>query len=125
MTVLVISFPFPAEQLSLNDRTHWRTKAKLTASWREAARVHAQTQTTDRLIGPATVQVTFTGIMVRDAPNLAATIKPVIDGMVDASIWLDDDDSQVTLLPTIVHRGRRPVQDRTITVTITTTRVDP
>jgi crossover junction endodeoxyribonuclease RusA len=41
----------------------------------------------------------------RDAPNLTATSKPAIDGLVDAGIVPDDNDQHVTEHMPLIHRG--------------------
>lgn len=95
-------FKQPADRLSLNDRMHWAPKAKLTAAWREAARIAARESLTAKgeHAERCTVRVTFpvTQNRRRDPHNAIATVKPIVDGFVDAGVWPDDTDEWVIVL---------------------------
>lgn len=90
--------------MSMNDRDHWRTRARRVKDWREAAgwgaigaRVPEQ--------GPSLVEV-FLPVRDRrrrDPHNYAPTLKAIVDGLVDARVWPDDTPEWVrTLEPTLV-----------------------
>lgn len=118
MTPITITFPFPDQHLTANGRYHWRVRAARTKQWRHATTTHAQAHGVTNL-GPSNIQCHFTGVMTRDPANLADTVKACTDGLTDAGFWPDDNDRWVTNLPTTVTRSRKPIQDRTVTITIT------
>jgi len=89
---VVITFERPAPLLNLNDRQHWRAKAKLVAVWRQAAHIAARQHYAPHL-GRTLVKVTLpvrTPNTRRDPSNFAPTVKALIDGFVDAGMWPDD-----------------------------------
>jgi hypothetical protein len=51
----------------------------------------------------------------RDPHNYFATVKPIIDGLVDAGLWPDDTPAWVTT----TEPALRITSDQTVTVTIT------
>ena len=83
--------------LTLNDRRHWRTTAPIKKHIRGLSKAHAFTLRIPRqefiiigtLFHPPTLRY-------RDADNAMATVKPIIDGIQDAGIVLDDDARHVT-----------------------------
>lgn len=93
--------------LTHNDRLHYRRRAPLIRNIRHAAATWARS----KKIPPAehiTVQLHYApgpARSVTDAPNLTATSKPAIDGLVDAGIVPDDKDEHVTELMPVIHRG--------------------
>lgn len=105
-----ISFDAPDRRMSLNDREHWRVKAKRTKNWRTAAFIAALNAGT-RNVGPSIVQVTFSvGRNVkRDPHNNAPCIKAIVDGITDAGAWPDDDSRYVAIVdPKFIKRpGQR------------------
>ena len=108
--------PVPDRRIGPNSRSHWRVKAKLVKEAREGAFISAI-----EILGPRSMrwmcwhEVTaratfhFPDRRRRDSDNLAALLKPVWDGLVDAGLLIDDD--RITHLPVeIVHeRGCTPV----------------
>lgn len=106
-----VTFPQPDKTLNLNDRLHWRTKASRTRAWRTAANVAATAQlgrtAADRSRPPSLVRVTFpvTQNRRRDAANWHATTKPIVDGLVDAGVWPDDNDDWVIELNPRFDKG--------------------
>ena len=105
--------PVPDRRLSPNARVHWRTRAPLVLKARQGACVAAC-----KILGvraPQWHEVTaratfhFPDRRRRDTDNLAALLKPVWDGLVDAGLLIDDD--RITHLPVeIVHeKGCVPV----------------
>ncbi len=108
-------------QLSLNDRMKWPVKAKMTKPWREAAHVlarHAKIPPCKRIevlleYRPATNRA-------RDALNLAATLKPIEDGIVDAGVIPDDNGKfHTSVMPVILPVGDEFVPGSRFRVTIT------
>jgi len=92
--------------LTANQRLHWREKAKRVAMVRSDIHVRARYAK----IGEAsrlTVQLHYApgDNRRRDAPNLVATSKPAIDGLVDAGCVPDDTDAYVTELMPVIHPG--------------------
>jgi len=122
VVTLTIFFPFPTEHVTSNDRRSWKALLKPKKEWRDAAHWHAAAQTRGlkgKPLDNVNVQITYTGIMVRDAHNLSVTSKWILDGIVAAGVLVDDSDDHITLLPTRVVRHRWPIHRRTVTVTIT------
>jgi hypothetical protein len=93
-----IEFPAPAERLSLNKKLHWAKRSELVAHWRQAAFV-AGRNSGFRDIGPSVVTVRFTVAQHRrrDPHNFVATVKPIVDGLVDAKFWPDDTPDWVAV----------------------------
>jgi crossover junction endodeoxyribonuclease RusA len=94
MTTLTVTLP-RASVLSSNDRHHWRSAAKIAADLRQVGALASRGITP--VTGPVDVVVTvsYPDRRRRDAPNLWPTVKPLIDGMVDAGVLPDDSDAQV------------------------------
>ena len=108
-----ISFPQPAPLMSLNDRQHWAARAELTRRWRTAAyyaTVAALPGKRDHGPTIVTVELPVRDSRRRDPSNYVATVKPIVDGLVDAGVWPDDDGSWVaTSEPVLVVGGTRVV----------------
>lgn len=96
-----ICFDKPCALLSLNDRLHWAEKGRRSRAWRTATAAAAI-----QVLGPPSkrrqprslVTVTLpvrSNKTKRDAHNYFATVKPIIDGLVDAGCWPDDDGEWV------------------------------
>ena len=103
--VYQIEFSFPRPPLNHNQRLHWAVEARIVATVRrEAAWLakSARIPTFERI----TVQLHYAPGHRRkiDPPNLTATSKPCIDGIVDAGIVIDDSDEYVTELMPVIHR---------------------
>lgn len=103
--------------LSLNDRDHYRTRAKKTKAWR------AYTEHAVRAAGvPTLARATITGHIYKnragryDPHNLFATLKPIIDGIVDAGTLADDDHTH--LRAALEHGGIDRTQPPHIIITI-------
>lgn len=94
----------PCELMSLNARMHWRSKAALTKHWRKWAwvlgtqvRRHSTHQTWPLWPGVVTVELPVPDNRRRDPHNYIATVKPIIDGLVDAGLWPDDTPEWVSV----------------------------
>lgn len=99
----------PTKRMSMNDRTDWRTRHRQTRAWRHASKVWALQQLgrspSERRRPPCMVRVEFPvrDNRRRDPHNMAPTVKAIIDGLVDADVWPDDNDKWVIVLdPTFV-----------------------
>ena len=104
--VMVLEVMEPAERMNLNQRYGWRTKARLTKAWRGAAYVAACQQLgrgpAERAREACFVRVKFPVAdpgRRRDPHNWSPTEKAIVDGLVDAGVWVDDDEAHVLVLP--------------------------
>ena len=124
--VWTITVPAPGPYMSMNDSEHFRAKARRTKAWRTAAKNAAGRDVTTttpgrlRYLPPCIITCTFSvpDRRRRDPANMAATVKPCVDGMVDAGLWPDDTPEYITTVePTfvVVPRG----QQRTVVFTLT------
>lgn len=94
-------FDMPDKALTLNERLHWAARAERVKTWRHATRAHAHLQLIEpKDLGPSLVQVAFRFPQKRrrDPHNYFATVKPIIDGLVDAGVWPDDTPAHVKTL---------------------------
>lgn len=106
----VISFPAPGKTITLNGREHWALKARLNKMWRQAAwAAGIETGRTPgaRALPPSvvTVEIPVRGDRRRDPHNWMATVKPIIDGLVDAGLWPDDDQAHVAVSEPVLVVG--------------------
>jgi crossover junction endodeoxyribonuclease RusA len=90
-------FVIPADHwLSANQRMHWAPKAKRTAALRDMGDVMAHVH---KVPQQGTTHVAaFIGYLKAgraDPSNAAPTVKALIDGLVDAGVWADDDSTHV------------------------------
>jgi len=114
----VITFIGYSRLLSLNDRLHWAQKATLNRMWRKAAHgaaVMAQTPVHGRSLVNVSLPVRNVN-QRRDAHNFIATVKPIIDGLVDAGVWPDDNGRYVVTDEPCFHARHL---DPFVTITIT------
>ena len=76
--------------LSLNDRMHWRKKAGITKTIR--AGVADDARRTVPVLGWIAVELHYVprDRRRRDRDNLVSTLKPCLDGLVDAGVIPDD-----------------------------------
>lgn len=88
-----VTFTIPAYLwMSANDRMHWAEKARRTKHLRTMGRFcgisrHATTHVAAFIGYPRNGRA--------DPANAAPTVKALIDGMVDAGVWPDDDSTHV------------------------------
>lgn len=82
--------------LNSNDRMHWREKARRSAFLRRAALAIAGTGWTPVPYRVrAEVDFEFPNRRRRDVHNLMPTVKPLIDGLVDAGLLVDDSTAHL------------------------------
>lgn len=94
-----ITFHPPCQLMSMNSRDHWARKAHQTRLWRQRAGWAAiQFHGRSEHFPPCIVIVTLPvkGNRARDPHNYFATVKPIIDGLVDAGCWPNDTPTWVT-----------------------------
>lgn len=105
-----LTFTIPADLwLSANQRPHWAQKAKRTKALREYGRFNAVAGMADRDLGTTHVAA-FIGYLRNgkaDPANAAPTVKALIDGLVDAGVWADDDSTHV-IGPTYLRDPKSP-----------------
>ncbi|WP_157509574.1 hypothetical protein [Leifsonia sp. Root4] len=104
--VTVLHFDYPRPPIAANDRTHWAHKARLTKQ------VRAKTaELAKRIPELGRIRVSLVWVVKdrrrRDGgENITPTLKPMIDGLVDAGIVEDDTQEQVTRdMPLIEYRA--------------------
>lgn len=93
--------------LTHNDRMHWGEKKGHVRAIREAVGIAAKA-TRIPAAERITVQLHYAPgdrRSVTDAPNLTATSKAAIDGLVDAGVVPDDTDKHVTEVMPEIHKG--------------------
>lgn len=90
-----IRLPYTKPPLSLNDRMHWRKRAQIVKALRSYVGGMAIYMAPYR---PRHVELHYVprDKRRRDADNLVATLKPCLDGLVDAGVIEDDTPEFVT-----------------------------
>jgi crossover junction endodeoxyribonuclease RusA len=82
--------------LTANQRGSWRVSHRLIRDWRSLAAWSARSARLPRLErGHVVVQLRFRTARRRDPANWAPTGKAIVDGLVDAGVFVDDDASRV------------------------------
>lgn len=86
----------PCAFINANDRLHHHARGKLTKAWRRAAKC-AHVWAGPPMDTPVHIlaHVRFPTNHRRDVGNLYPTAKALVDGMVDAGLLADDDDTRV------------------------------
>jgi len=110
----------PPRELSPNARKHWAKKAHVVADYREECGWDAREQCHVALTPPITARVTFVvpDHRRRDLDNLAASLKPMWDGLVDAKVLPDD---RATVIVDIGYSLRVEKGQRYVMVLLTET----
>jgi len=98
--MISVEFAIPANLwLSANDRRHWADIAKRTRELRLTGHYGGEFRGLDASLPLGTTHVAaFIGYPRNgraDPANAAPTVKALIDGMVDAGVWPDDDSTYV------------------------------
>lgn len=99
--------------LSMNDRQHWRPKAKAVRAVREATYALAR-QARIPALGRVSIELHYAprDNRRRDAINLAATVKPIEDGLVDAGVVPDDTAEYVEPTHAVIDPPTRAATGR-------------
>ena len=88
---VLLRFAQPVAQLTMNQRHHWRTARATARGWRTATAYVAQAlQVPPQPAALVTVRLEVRRNLRRDPHNYFPTVKPIIDGLVDAKVWPDD-----------------------------------
>lgn len=94
--------------LSANQRLHWAPKAKRTKALREHGYYAAEDAGYPKHdVTHVAAFIGYTRNGTADPANAAPTIKALIDGMVDAGVWPDDDSTHV-IGPTYLRDPKSP-----------------
>lgn len=111
----------PAVWLTANQRLHWSTRMRRTRMLRayaaSEARIHGLA---GRRLGPSVVTVVIgyptTGRV--DPTNAAPTVKAIVDGLVDARVWDDDDHRHIPSVAFTRNPNKAPKGTHTVTLII-------
>lgn len=128
MATHTIVLPYTTPPLSLNDRGHWRTRNRLIASVRSDAARLAQRGRLPQKVAHVSVQLHYRprDNRHRDAINLTATQKALVDGLRDYGLVLDDDGRYVTDLMPAIHPAEKGQPGRLwLEITNTTAKETP
>lgn len=113
----------PGPFLNANDRLHWRKRMELTQLWRKAGReaIEESFEPYHYTAAHITVAIRFPNNVRRDVGNYYPTAKALVDGLVDANLLPDDNDTHL-----IGPDMRRELPNGTPRVTVTITPIgDP
>ena len=100
-----IELPYSKPPLSMNDRTHWRAKARITAGVRRATKLLAKSANVPTGLAHATGSLQYqpAATRKRDADNLVPVLKACCDGLVDHQLVEDDTPNFMTKLMPLIH----------------------
>lgn len=93
----VFEIPLCGDWINANARMHWAPKANLSRAWRQAAYFvgrNSKTQFSQQVDVVAVVHKRKASTRW-DPHNLMPTVKPAIDGLVEAGVLIDDDTKAV------------------------------
>lgn len=98
-----LRLPWATPPLTLNGRMHWATKARVTAEVRAAVNVLARVARIP-LLNHVHVRLHYVPRdgRRRDQDNIVATLKPCLDGLVDARVIPDDTPQHLTWSPPVI-----------------------
>lgn len=104
MSTWHLSLPYTRPPLTLNDRLHWAPRSRLVHTIRQTTCVLARAKHIP-LCQRISVELHYQQFIAKriDADNLYATVKPCVDGLVDAGVVLDDDTARVVHHTPVVH----------------------
>lgn len=128
---ILLGFAAPAEYLTLNQRLHWWERAARTEAWRTAAALHARNAARQDGIGTplpsCDLRFVFSvkGNRRRDPHNWVATVKPIVDGLVDAGWWPDDTPDHLSTTEPRLHVKTSSSQRPQLDVMVIATPRDP
>jgi hypothetical protein len=93
----VLHVPRTSGWLTANQRLHHMARARLSRQWRDATAWRCRHITETFTTGVRVVcELRFHGNRRRDPGNWAPTAKAIVDGMVDAGLFPDDNAKYVT-----------------------------
>lgn len=117
---LTIQVP-PNLWLTANQRLHWSTRMRrvrmLRAYAASEARIHGLA---GRRLGPCVVTalIGYPAATRADPANAAPTVKAIIDGLVDARVWDDDDHTHIPSVAFTRDPNKTPKGTHTVTLII-------
>ncbi|WP_058889021.1 hypothetical protein [Nesterenkonia jeotgali] len=113
---LELWIPKVDEWINLNNRWHWSKERRVAREWRSAGKLLCLDAKLPRLQrARIDIYVHKSNRTSYDAHNLMATMKPVIDGLVDAGLLPDDNNNHLT--GPIPYRGDvRPAAGLTVRI---------
>lgn len=104
-TEYVVWLPYTRPPLSLNQRQHWSAKRRIVREVRDFTALHLQAM---RLEPVSHIRVTLHYVprdkRRRDSDNLVATLKPILDGIVDSGLVADDSPEYVTSVMPVIDK---------------------
>lgn len=106
---LTLELPKLADWLNLNVNLHWAPRNKRAQAWRHGAHIYARQAKLPKGLQRVRIDayVWKSSKRAYDPHNLMPTLKPVIDGLVDYGL-LVDDSSEYLAGPFIRHGGYGP-----------------
>jgi len=101
----------PDQYLNLNDRRHWAVAHRIASNWKQTAWAYSVdalgsgklVKFTERALVEFVFPVTRNGR--RDGHNYAPTVKPIVDGMVQAGVFIDDNTKYVVCADPTFEKG--------------------
>lgn len=114
MSEHVLVLPWETPPLSLNQRQHWASKARVTREVRETVVWLARASHLPKAVEHCTVQLHYRprDNRRRDTDNLTATAKPAFDGLVDYGLVPDDTPRWMDKPEPLIHRAIRGQRGR-------------
>ena len=107
--------------LTANQRLHWSTRMRRTRLLRayaaSEARIHGLS---GQRLGPSVVTavISYPAATRADPANAAPTVKAIIDGLVDARVWDDDDHTHIPSVAFTRDPHKSPKGAHTVTLII-------
>ena len=97
MKLTIIEVPASQIITSNNERGHWAIRSGAKKALRHQAHLKAKTARLPKDLQRVhiTVYIDYPDRRRRDAHNLYPTVKPIIDGLVDAGVLIDDSDTHL------------------------------
>lgn len=91
------------------DRMVWQERARVREQWKMAAWALSRAAWDGRVLDPVILRVTweFAKRRRRDLDNLISGLKPVIDGIKEAGVIIDDDLDHIVGIEARWRRGQR------------------
>lgn len=120
ITSITINRPANLKFMNANQRLHHHQRANLTRQWRTLGRIAGETLQANTPTHYTRARLTYTTTKTTrrryDPPNLYPTYKALLDGLVDAGIFPNDDNNIITE-HTFTQGTIGPTEQTTITIT--------
>lgn len=111
-----LTLPAGMDWINANERLHWAPKAKRTRYWRDKAAWIAKRAGIPHMErAQVTIYVHKTHRRKFDAHNYYPTGKAIVDGLVDAGVFSDDDNAHV-IGPDMREGEKRDVRQLVVTI---------